>query len=392
MSCLAVIPARGGSKGIPKKNLRVVAGLPLVAHSVSSALQASSVDRIVVSTDDPAIAEASLHCGAEVVWRPPALSTDSAPSELALLHVLDELYPPGQVGPEILVFLQCTSPLAVADDIDGTVFALREAGADCAVAVTPFHYFLWEYGVNGEAVAINHAKDSRPMRQERRPQYLETGAVYAMRAEGFRRSGHRFFGKTVLYVMPPERCLEIDDPVDLEVAEILMRAQQREHRVGFLPSPVRALVMDFDGVFTDNRVIIDGDGRETVICDRGDGLGLARLRESGLPMLVLSTEKNPIVQARCTKLGIPCQHGLDDKLAALDDWLVMNHLPRAGVVYVGNDVNDLPCLTAVGCGVVVADAHPAVLGAARLQLSSSGGRGALREITDLILEQTGRGH
>lgn len=152
---------------------------------------------------------------------------------------------------------------------------------------------------------------------------------------------------------------------------------------------VQALVLDFDGVFTDNRVIVNEDGREAVLADRSDGMGIARLRDHGLPILVLSTETNPVVLARAKKLGIECLQGMIDKAAALRKWLSAQEQPidPAGVIYVGNDINDLQCLEMVGMPVAVADAHPAVLQRASLILQHSGGKGAVREICDLILSR-----
>ncbi len=121
-------------------------------------------------------------------------------------------------------------------------------------------------------------------------------------------------------------------------------------------------MLDFDGVFTDDKVIVFQDGREAVVCDRGDGMGITLLKRTGLPIYILSTEPNPVVQARASKLGIPCQHGILNKGEALGSLLRSLELDPARVVYVGNDVNDLPCLEMVGCAVAVADAHPACAG------------------------------
>ena len=145
--------------------------------------------------------------------------------------------------------------------------------------------------------------------------------------------------------------------------------------------------MDFDGVFTDNRVIVFQDGREAVLCDRGDGMGLDQLKKSGLPLLVLSTEKNSVVQARCEKLGIPCRQGVSDKISALKEWIKKNNLNPSGIIYIGNDINDLSCLRYVGCGVAVGDAYPEVKASAQLILSAYGGRGAIRELCELILRR-----
>jgi len=387
LQILAIIPARGGSKGIPRKNVRPLVGKSLIAHTIESARQSKTISRVIVSTDDPEIAAVSGQYGAEVVWRPAEISGDTASSEAALLHVLEHLKNAENYQPDLIVFLQCTSPLTSPEDIDGTVKVLLDEDADSAFTATPFHYFLWEKDQNGEAVGINHDKRARLMRQEREPQYIETGAVYVMRTEGFLKAKHRFFGKTVMHITPPERRWEIDDPIDFRIAEVLMQEQRQHQNLQALPSPISGLVMDFDGVFTDNRVIVFQDGREAVLCDRGDGLGLDRLKELGLPLLVLSTEKNSVVQARCEKLDLPCQQGISDKISVLKGWIKKNDLNPSGIIYVGNDVNDLPCLGYVGCGVAVGDAYPEVKASARLVLSAYGGKGAIRELTELIIQR-----
>ena len=223
---LALIPARGGSKGIPHKNMSLLAGKPLLAHTIEQALQSQSVNRVAVSTDDPEIATASTQYGAEVIRRPPEISDDKASSEAALLHALEYLREKEGYTPDIIVFLQCTSPLTLPEDIDGTVQALLDGNADSALAVTLFPHFLWQWDEHGEAVGINHDKRVRPRRQECKSQFLETGAVYAMRTDGFEKAKHRFFGKIAMYVMPPERCLDIDDPVDLIIAAALLQERQ----------------------------------------------------------------------------------------------------------------------------------------------------------------------
>ena len=390
MEAIAIIPARGGSKGIPRKNVRLLAGKPLVAHTIEHARQAGSVNRVVVSTDDAEIASISRECGADVIWRPPDISGDTASSESALLHALEHLEKTEGYEPDLVVFLQCTSPLTAPEDIDATVQALVDHNADSALAVTPFHCFVWQEDKHGNATGVNHEKSRRRLRQAREAQYVETGAIYVMRTQGLLKAKHRFFGKTVMCVMPRERWCEIDEAVDLAIAEMLLRRQQEEARIRLLPETVAALVLDFDGVFTDNSVLVSQDGHETVICNRSDGMGLSRIKEAGIPVLVVSTEENPVVSARCRKLGLECLQGLQDKRAALLQWLERQGISPANAVYVGTDVNDLPCMEPVGCSVAVSDAHPDVLSAARLVLSEPGGHGAIREICDLILTKKGR--
>ncbi len=386
MECLAIIPARGGSKGIPRKNIRPLLGKPLIAYNIEQARQARLVNRVVVSTDDPEIGAISRQYGAEVVWRPAEISGDTAPSEAALLHALEHLRQTEGYQPDLLAFLQCTSPLTLAEDIDGAIQTLLDAEADTALAAIPFHYFIWKIDETGAAVGVNHDKRVRPLRQQRQPQYLESGAVYVMRVLGFLQARHRFFGKTVLYEMPPERRLEIDDVVDFQVAETLMRSQAEQRRSARLPQVIAALILDFDGVFTDNKVIVQQDGSEAVVCDRSDGWGIGQLKKTGLPILVLSTEPNPVVRARADKLGLPCLQNVSDKWSVLAAWLAERNIEPQHVVYIGNDANDLECMRHVGCAVTPADAYPEAISAAQIILEHKGGDGAIREICDLILK------
>lgn len=235
MTGLAVIPARGGSKGIPHKNLLPLAGRPLIAHAIEQASRAQSISRLVVSTDDADIGAVARTSGAEVVWRPASISGDDASSESALLHAIGTLYQNAEPLPDLIIFLQCISPLTLAEDIDGVVQALLTEEADSALAVTPFHYFLWQQNDDGDAVGINHDKRVRPLRQQRKPQFRETGAVYVMRTAGFLQTRHRFFGKTALYLMPSERCLEIDEPFDFRVAEWLLAGRNTDAARDHIP-------------------------------------------------------------------------------------------------------------------------------------------------------------
>ncbi len=226
MKIIAIIPARGGSKGIPKKNIQKLRGKPLLAYSIEAALQAELVNRVIVSTDDQKIADVALEYGAEVVHRPVELAGDFASSEAALLHVLETLHQKEGYLADILVFLQCTSPLTLPSDIDGTIQALLDQQADTAFAAAPFHYFIWSRNADGSMTGVNHDKQKRLMRQQRQDQFIEAGAVYVMRVPGFLEHRHRFFGKTVMYEIPEERCFEIDEPVDLLIAEQLIEHQQ----------------------------------------------------------------------------------------------------------------------------------------------------------------------
>ncbi len=184
---LAVIPARGGSKGVPAKNLAPVGGVPLVARAVRECRATRLVTDVVVSTDDHAIAAVAREAGAEVVLRPAAIAGDTATSEAAVRHAMDAHEALHGAPVDVVLLVQCTSPFLVREDIDGVAGAVVEKGADTAVTVAPFHGFVWRDGGPGDPDAdgghgVNHDKSYRPRRQDRPQDLLETGAAYAMDA------------------------------------------------------------------------------------------------------------------------------------------------------------------------------------------------------------------
>ncbi len=149
---------------------------------------------------------------------------------------------------------------------------------------------------------------------------------------------------------------------------------------------VQVVIFDFDGVFTDNAVYVSQDGVESVRCWRSDGLGLARLKTLGVQIFIVSTEQNPVVTARANKLKIACRQGVDDKAVAIRQISDELGVSLDHVMFVGNDINDIPALQSVGLPVVVADAYPEAAQYARLQTRKPGGYGAVREVCDLIFE------
>lgn len=217
---LALIPARGGSKGIPHKNLQPLGGIPLVGRTVQSALAATCIGRVVVSTDDGTIAATAAAAGAEVVIRPAALAGDGASSESALVHALRDL---GQQGalPRIFVFLQCTSPFTTGEQIDQVVRGLQGSEANLAFAVTPWHGFLWGRDPDGWGVGLNHdASRPRQRRQDLEACFLETGSIYALRTQAFLSAGSRFV-PPMLPVEIEALSPEIDTPADLALCRQL---------------------------------------------------------------------------------------------------------------------------------------------------------------------------
>jgi YrbI family 3-deoxy-D-manno-octulosonate 8-phosphate phosphatase len=286
------------------------------------------------------------------------------------------------------VFLQCTSPVRRPGEIDGAVDELVASGSDSLFSACRTHAFLWRLDGAGPAPLL-HDHTQRKRGQELEDRYRENGSIYVFKPWVLRQLSNRLGGAIGMYEMDFWSSFEIDEPAELELCDWIVR------RPEYLPVPrwperIELIVLDFDGVMTDNRVLVDERGGEAVWCSRADGWGIARLREAGIPVIVLSTERNAVVRARCGKLGIDCHSGIDDKEPFLLEYLRQRSIPAQHVIYVGNDRNDEGCLGTVGLSVVVGDAHPAVRACADLVLTGRGGHGAIRELADLVLARLGR--
>ncbi len=222
---VALIPARGGSKGVPGKNLRQIGGVPLLARTIRAARQAQLVADVYVSSDDAQLLELAECEGATAIQRPAELAGDTASSEVALLHALDWLSQRG-CQPDAFAFLQCTSPFTTASHIDQVIASLRETGAAMAFSAVPWHGFLWGRDKDGWGVGVNHdANQPRQRRQDLSPCWLETGAIYVIRTGPFLEAGHRFVTPQLPVAVDQESlhawAPEIDTTADLAVCEQL---------------------------------------------------------------------------------------------------------------------------------------------------------------------------
>lgn len=384
-----IILARGGSKGIPGKNLLQVGGVSLIGRTVRAARSAEQVGGVYVSTDDPKIAAEAQRFGARTIDRPAALADDQASSEAGWLHAMPYVR---EVQPalERLVLLQCTSPFTTGADIDACLDAMTTQQAKCALSVTENHMFLWTQTPEGFGKGQNHdASQPRKRRQDLPAQFAENGAIYCVDCAAFETVGHRFCGPVALCVVdhPP---VEIDNLEDLALCRQIAQTRSGAEIPSARLSAVRALVMDFDGVHTDNLVTTDQDGRESVTTSRGDGMGLEMLgARKDIALMILSKERNPVVRRRAEKLGIEVHNAIDNKVSALDDWLTARGFGWDAVLYVGNDVNDRDAMMRAGLSACPSDAHPDVLGLADWILPRPGGRGALRTLCDRLLAVLG---
>lgn len=396
---LAIIPARGGSKSIPGKNTRLFAGHPLLAYSVAAARQAESVTRVIVSTDDAAIAAVGRDYGAETPFlRPAEYARDSTLDLPVFQHALSWLADNEDYHPKVVVQLRPTSPVRPPGLVDAAVRTLLEhADADSVRGVVPSGqnpHKMWTLSEAGPMQPLLQVKGlDEPYnapRQSLPDTYWQTGHVDAIRTTTITEQGSMSGERIYPLVIDSAYTVDIDNANDWQRAEWLVASGELPMvwpgaAPRPLPADLKLIVLDFDGVLTDDRVWVDEDGHEQVAAHRGDGLGIGLLKQAGVEVLVLSKERNPVVAARCRKLDIECHQGIDAKAPLLKDLIAKRNLAPEQVAYVGNDINDLDCFPVVGFAAAVADAHPQVLRAADLRLSHPGGHGAVRELCDLIL-------
>jgi N-acylneuraminate cytidylyltransferase len=380
----AVVPARGGSRGVPRKNLRPLGGEPLVVRAVRTLRAVEGVDQVVVTTDDAEIAYASRAAGARTIDRPAELAGDTASSESALLHALDHLESLDRL-PDVLVFAQATSPFIDGERLAEAVRLVRDGVHDVAFSVVRTHAHLWRHGEHGPE-GVNHDMRRRQRRQDMEPQFEETGAFYVMRTDGFRRHRHRFFGSVTMVEVDQADALEIDTEHDLRLAEeLLLQRRADDTDPTATPIAARLVVTAFDGVHTDGSLTLDDEGRESAVVHRADADGVQRLRRAGRPVAVLTPGPHPLARTRAETLGVDALEGTPDKLTALRAWAGDHGVALHDIAYLGHDVTDVEVLAAVGWPVVPADAHPACRVAARHVLRRAGGQGAVRELADRVL-------
>ena len=396
---LTIIPARGGSKGLPRKNIKSLGGYSLIGYSIAAALNAKLVSRTVVTTDDPEIADKARDYGAEVPFlRPAEFAQDDTLDLPVFQHALNWFSDHEDYSPDIVVQLRPTSPFRPPELIDEAIQLLIDhPGASSVRGVVPSKenpFKMWMIEPDGKMVPLLATEFEEPFnmpRQELPSSYWQTGHIDVIRAETIingSMSGQEIYS----YIIDPLFSVDLDNLQDWQRAEMRLKSlgsqiilPPREKNI--IPELVSLLVLDFDGVLTDDRVYVNQHGEESVAAHRGDGMGIAQVKKAGIEVVILSKEKNPVVKARADKLGIPVYQGIDEKGPELISILTDRGISSESVVYLGNDINDLPCFPLVGLAAAVADSHPLVIERAQLVLTKNGGYGAVRELCDLLLEK-----
>jgi YrbI family 3-deoxy-D-manno-octulosonate 8-phosphate phosphatase len=371
--------------------LKTLGGHPLLAYSAAVALQAESVDCVVV-VGQPETAElvceyaSQLECSNKKVRNlhiPAFLNSHADLKAYFQAEGRQQLLEMSDGMPEMVAFLNPNWPLHPQQAFDRAVGLLSNHPTENEVIS------LWQAPTSQTWWTSIDGKGLLPFDNKQRRKYMaQTGHFDIIRLNGGMKSSH-----PLPYILDLQFSLDVSEPTGWDLAEWnltysgLGMVRPGYHRRS-LPSKVSLLVMDFDGVMTDNRVWVDEQGHEMVAANRSDSLGLYFLRLAGIKPLVISMETNPVVTARCKKMNVPVLQGINDKAGVLLQFLETHQIMASEVVYLGNDINDLPCFPLVGCSVAVADAEPRVLRQADLILSRTGGHGAVRELCDLLINRS----
>lgn len=379
---VAFIPVRGGSKSIPKKNIKIINGKPLVRWVIDAAANCDEIERIFVSTDSLEIKQVVNNFKYEkvtVVDRSYESATDDAPSEIALIEFAKN------IDCENIVFIQATSPLLTNTDLTTAINEYYAGNFDSMISVVRQKRFIWENG-NNTAIPINYDPMKRPRRQDFDGYFVENGAFYITKRSALLRSNCRVSGRIGLYEMSPESFFEIDEPSDWVIVEQLLKRKSKIELSDKIRH-IKMLITDCDGVLTDGGMYYSENGDELKKFNTRDGHGLALLKKYGIKTAIVTGEDKELVRRRAEKLNIDEIYcGIKQKVSVVRKLISDYHLTLDEVAYVGDDLNDLEVMKIVGLPIAVNDAVEPIKDAAVYITNKKGGNGAIREVCDLIIK------
>ena len=388
-------------------------------HTIEAVVGSDAFEKIVVSSNDQDVLDlASEYPQVTGELREERLAGDKV-KVIDLVKEIAEREDVKSVFDVLGLFLP-TCPFRNADDVRGGVELLTPSDYSVVSVTAMREPVQLSMSVDEETKIVNCEALLSPSplvtgqtrSQDFQKYYRVNGGFYMAWLDRFRLKDNFFQGQVKAYPMDEYRSVDIDYETDMRYAEFLIReglvgrSQPPAESASTTPHGTRPdrqavdrqlaqlelLVLDFDGVLTDDRVWVVEDGREAVACHRGDGMGITLLKEAGLAVVVVSKETNDVVAQRCRKLGLSCLRGVDDKQVALGRLAGEHEVGLDRVAFVGNDVNDLPAMRLAGLGICVADAHPEVMAESDVCLDRRGGHGAVREIADRILKTRGTGN
>lgn len=379
---VAFIPLRGGSKSIPLKNIKLMAGKPLAFWTIKAALDCLSIDRVVVSTDSETIREELSFIKSPKLSffeRSPETATDTASTESAMWDYFSKN------SCERIVLIQATSPLLTKDDLDGGFKALKDQDVDSVVSLVRLKRFLWREK-NGEVLPGNYSLSDRPRRQDFVGELFENGAFYITSHAQFLKSKCRLNGRVGFYEMDPDSFVEIDEPSDWSIVESLILSRKKNGGLNPLKG-IKVLATDIDGCLTDAGMYYSESGDELKKFNTRDGMGLKFLQQAGIKVGVITAEDRDLNRRRSKKLNLDFEyHKVEDKLQILNELCKKYQVTPEEIAYVGDDMNDVSLLKAVGFSACPADACREVKAVVHFISSLRGGQGVIRELSNLYFQ------
>ncbi|KAJ8036929.1 N-acylneuraminate cytidylyltransferase [Holothuria leucospilota] len=380
----ALVLARGGSKGIPLKNIKSLAGLPLIAWSLRALIDSGEFDSVWVSTDHDEIEAISQEWGAQVFRRSAETARDKSTSIEAVIEFL-------KFHPEVdfVGQVQCTSPCLHPFHVAGPCRMIRNEGYDSVFAVTRRHGFRWQEVHGGEVtIPLNLDPKNRPRRQDWDGELIENGSFYFAKRE-LLLNGLFQGGKVGYFEMQAEYSVDIDTDIDWPIAE------QRVLKFGYFgkvkPQGIKLVVLGADGVLTDNQVHLTSTGEEFRSFNNSDTIGIQQLQNRGVIVKIIADDigeldgDSSILQNHAKRLNADIVLGCKDKMSQLDAWRKEMELEWTQVAFIGNDLPDMNCIKLAGIGGAPGDAHHDVRTIANFVCKQPGGRGAVREFCDHVI-------
>lgn len=391
MRIVAFIPVRGGSKSIPKKNIKEIAGKPLVHWVIDAAIQSKIFDTIYVSTDDIGIKEVvNLHPNSkniEVIERSKQTATDTASTESAMLEFAHNY------NFDHIVLIQATSPLLKAQDLKNAYDIYKEdENADSLLSVCRQEKFIWKK--KGEYfIPVNYDPRQRPRRQDHEGILVENGAFYFTSKESLLSYQNRLSGNILAYEMLPETYFEIDEPTDWKIVEELLKNKNIDNKINHnLFKDIKLFLTDVDGVLTDAGMYYSENGDELKKFNTHDGMGFQLLREAGIKTGIITSEETVIVKRRAQKLKVDYLYqGKKNggKLEAAEKICKDLDLTLDNVAYIGDDINCKELLENVGIAACPSNALEEIKSIKNiLLLAKKGGEGVVREFSELFLNNS----
>lgn len=385
---VAFIPVRGGSKSIPLKNIKPLCGKPLVYWTLKAACQCPYIDKVYVATDSDKIKETiqgfkngrevNLFAKTEIITRSAESASDTASTEFAMLEFANNY------DFDNIILIQATSPLLQASDINRGFEAFKSAGTDSVLSVVRQKRFHWENDEKGYAHPANYDVFHRPRRQEFKGYLVENGAFYITSKEALIKSQNRISGHIKAVEMDTNTFLEIDEPNDWCIIETLMN-KNGMRAVSEIPE-IKIFLTDCDGCLTDGGMYYSEKGDELKKFNTKDGMGLSLLRERGIITGIITSECVELNRRRANKLKLDIlENGCKDKLSAIKRICHEHKISLENVCYIGDDVNDIEAIKAVGYGCCPADAIIEVQAVAKYISTAVGGAGVIRDVVNQIL-------